>query len=690
MRERLFVRVCLMLSVLILFSGCGHSSSPGNQFAAAIAEGRAAVKEAMEESKATAISVALISGDRVVWSEAFGTADREAALPATRATLYGACSISKMLATVAAMILVDQGRISLDEPVTTYIRNFSMPLDGRYRDMTVRMLLNHSSGLPGNNMRGAMTVSPFAGYAAQMMGDLKYQRLKHPPGAISAYNNDGFTMIENLVREVSGQEYPDFVRQNILAPLGMKSSRYQTEKLPDHSCARSYAGNSLLPLYSFNVYASGGLFSTPEELSRLAIMLVNKGIFASRRILSSKAVEAMEQDQRMGSFNPAPYEDNRFGLGWDTVAQPGLAAVGVKALQKTGDMSGYYGTNVVIAPHEKLGVVVFGASNGFDSSHAVKISERIMLRALVEMGRIEEMPKPLPAMPLPVKDVTSDEIMAYSGFYASGTTAYRLRYAEDKSLSVDEYQDDWTEKYSKLKLRGDGWYAADGDPFTAVRLLSRAGHRYFAVRLKRGLGHYTINVMFGQKLDDRPPVSTVWRERLAWNWLPVNADPCYFLMLEGDPGFRFRTINGLTGYLMGNKILRDMVPVSDLRLDGMFLMLPDGVRDLEDAGIEDWYGESWLRLGGYLYRPLAGIHPLAAGRTAVVIDADGFTQWRRLPSAGALSISGSTRWFLYDADFDKIASGAGNGAPVFSGAGPKYLALFGAGRSTINLELTVK
>ena len=60
-----------------------------------------------------------------------------------------------MLATVAAMILVDREKVSLDEPVTTYIKNFSMPLDQRYRDITVRMLLNHSSGLPGNDMTGS-------------------------------------------------------------------------------------------------------------------------------------------------------------------------------------------------------------------------------------------------------------------------------------------------------------------------------------------------------------------------------------------------------------------------------------------------------------------------------------------------------------------------------------------------------
>jgi CubicO group peptidase (beta-lactamase class C family) len=677
-----------MLFTLVMFSGCSDSSSPGNPYSAAIAEGRAAVEEAMAETGATAISVALVDGDRVIWSEAFGDADRQSGRKATTATLFAACSVSKMLATVSAMILVDQGRISLDEPVTTYIKDFSMPLDPRYRDITVRMLLNHSSGLPGSDMRGAVTTEPFPGYAVQMMEGLKYQRLKHDPGIISAYNNDGFTMVQNLVKAVTGQEYTDFVRQNILAPLGMNSSRYQTGPLPDDSYANPYAGDTRLQLYFFNVYATGGLFTTPEELSHLAIMLINKGVYGSRRILSERSIAAMAQDQRMGSFNPVPYDEYRYGLGWDTVEQPGLSAVGSSSWQKTGDMNGYYGANMAVAPDEKLGVVVFGASNGFDSSQAVKISERILLRALVERGKLDHMPKQLSSTPLPVQAVPPGEKSAFAGYYASGTTAYRLSFGTDDSLSVDEYQTEWTPKYRNFKLRSDGWYAADGDPITALRLLTRAGHDYFALRLQRGFGHYSVTTMFGQRLDAKQAISAAWQTRLTERWLPVNADSWYFLLLKGDTSFRFRTIDGLTGYLMGNKILRDMNPTSDDRLDGMFLTLPDAGRDLQDAGIETWNSQKWLRLGSYLYRPLSGVPQLVSGPVTVVIGSDGFSEWRKLPSSGALSISGAGYWFLYDADFNELATGKGSGAPLFSGAGAKYLALFGTSGETISLNLT--
>jgi CubicO group peptidase (beta-lactamase class C family) len=150
------------------------------------------------------------------------------------------------------------------------------------------------------------------------------------------------------------------------------------------------------------------------------MMMINRGRYGDTRILSPGSVEAMSHDQRIGSFNPVPYDESRFGLGWDTVAQPALSAVGVKAWQKTGDFSGLYGANMVVAPDEKLGVVVFGSSGShstsFASSHAVKISNRILLRALVERGRIPGMPASLSTASLPLKAVTAEEKNTFTGF----------------------------------------------------------------------------------------------------------------------------------------------------------------------------------------------------------------------------------------------------------------------------------
>ena len=682
----------ILLTSLLLFPGCG-TDDRNVDYTAAIEEGREAVREVMEEIGAPSVSVALVDGERVIWAEAFGAADREAGLAATPQTLYGACSISKIIATVGAMILVDQGKLSLDEPITTYLRDFTMPLDERYRNITLRMLLNHSSGLPGYEP-GSVSVLPFPQYAAQMQEEMIYQRLVYDPGSISTYNNEGFTMVENLIKAVTGESYPDFVRQNIFEPLGMDSSQYQNLPLPEESCARAYEGEEMWPLYCFNVYVSGGLFCTAEELARVGMMLLNGGVYGAQRILSQESVAAMGENQRLGTFDPVPCEESLYGLGWDTVVQPALGAVGIRGWQKAGDIPGMYGTIMVVLPEEKLGVVVFGAAGSmektFASSHAMKIANRILLRALVERGSLPEMPQPLSTDPLPILEVSGEERANYPGIYASSFGICGLGYNEDDSITLQRLDGgDWTPLYENFKLRSDGWYAGDGDPVTALKLLTASGRRYVALRRPGISPHYSFSTLIGEQLDEKaPPMASVWEARLGETWLPVNMDLSLGYPEKNQaPGMQLGDIPGLEGYLRGNQILTQMTPPSESRLEGKFLIVPDNVRGMEDAAMESWNGQEWMRLGSYLYRPLSGLVLLEEGERLVAISSQGFGEWFRLPSSGELSISGSTFWFLYDAQGVEITSGTTGGTLKLSDTEAVYLLLRGEPETAIALNL---
>jgi hypothetical protein len=181
----------------------------------------------------------------------------------------------------------------------------------------------------------------------------------------------------------------------------------------------------------------------------------------------------------------------------------------------------------------------------------------------------------------------------------------------------------------------------------------------------------------------------IWQARLDERWLPVNDDgPIQFPESGNDPSFRFGAITGLSGYSMGKSLLCEMTPPSDERLDGRFLKLPFAGKDMQEAAVEIRSGQDWLRLGSYFYRPFTGTPLLAAGPSTVSIGSDGFAEWRSLPASGSLAISGSTGWILYDSNLSQLAYARGNGAPVFSGAGAKYLVLYGAAGATISLNLT--
>src|SRR5690606_5111880 len=123
----------------------------------------------------------------------------------------GIGSVSKMIVAAATMQLVDAKLVDLDEPLTTYINDFKMA-DERYRQITPRMLLNHSSGLYGTHYENSMLFDDNDTQSHdELLRKLRSEHLKSDPGAYSVYCNDGFTLLEILVERVSGMSYTDYL-----------------------------------------------------------------------------------------------------------------------------------------------------------------------------------------------------------------------------------------------------------------------------------------------------------------------------------------------------------------------------------------------------------------------------------------------------------------------------------------------
>ncbi|MGU7776462.1 serine hydrolase domain-containing protein, partial [Burkholderia sp. MR1-5-21] len=138
------------------------------------------------------VSVALFKGSDMIWAEAFGQASMQTGTAATTTTRYNVGSVSKVLPALVAMILRDRKQLDLDAPIVNYLPDFSM-LSPEYTQITSRHLLSHTSGFPGSNYANLYSSAPVAGYAQTTMEILKNQHLKHLPGEMAVYCNDGFT-----------------------------------------------------------------------------------------------------------------------------------------------------------------------------------------------------------------------------------------------------------------------------------------------------------------------------------------------------------------------------------------------------------------------------------------------------------------------------------------------------------------
>ena len=319
-------------SLAPLLPACGGSaSSPAPQFTATQAWGRNAIRQAMQagakQPKTRAASVALLQGDRLVWQEAFGVLDEASGTAATTETRFNVGSVSKVIAALAVMVLVDRQLLALDAPVVRYLPGFSMLSPG-YRDITVRHLLSHASGLPGTYLHNVFTFAPLQGYAEELEAALADIHLKHAPGAMAVYCNDGFTLVERVVQAVTGQSYPAFVQSALLNPLGMARSGYTLAPLPRGSFAPGHIRDVPQGQEFMMGYATGGLCTTPGDMMKLAALLLSGGELDGQRIVSKAGVMEMASAQNQGVRVNLP-AGWHWGLGWDTTRHPGLEAAGV-------------------------------------------------------------------------------------------------------------------------------------------------------------------------------------------------------------------------------------------------------------------------------------------------------------------------------------------------------------------------
>jgi CubicO group peptidase (beta-lactamase class C family) len=239
--------------------------------------------ERMAELKVPAISVAVFEHGHVAWAKAYGAATA-GGQPATPDTLFQAASMSKALAATAALRLVEQGRLDLDEDVNARLKAWKVPPSPYTAEskVTLRRLLSHTAG---------MTVSGFPGYPAGTPIPSLVQILNgappsntpaiqswEAPGGAYAYSGGGFTVAQLLLVETGGKPYPDLLKTLVLGPAGMRQSTL-AQPLPPALIPRAASGHTrkgeMIPggRNTYPEYAAAGLWTTPSDYARFMMAL---------------------------------------------------------------------------------------------------------------------------------------------------------------------------------------------------------------------------------------------------------------------------------------------------------------------------------------------------------------------------------------------------------------------------------
>ena len=215
----LALAVCFQMIVVITSVVQAETVIEKTGYEGVAAAAREAVAQQMSTGLPSSASVAAMVGGEIVYAEGFGLRDRALNIPVDLDTQFGIGSVSKIFVAAGVLILVQEGRLELDKPVIDYLPGFVMQ-DERYKHITVRMLLNHTSGIPGTNNKDSSTVVKNRAFVQETLERLRTTHLINDPVRISVYCNDGFTVAEALV-DVSGLSYADFLEQNIFSKMGM-------------------------------------------------------------------------------------------------------------------------------------------------------------------------------------------------------------------------------------------------------------------------------------------------------------------------------------------------------------------------------------------------------------------------------------------------------------------------------------
>jgi CubicO group peptidase (beta-lactamase class C family) len=329
----------------------------------------AAIKPAMEEllkqKRAAGVVTLVVRDGRIVHQEAAGMANLETKKAMTPDAIFWIASMTKSLTSTAVQILVDEGKLTLDEPAAKWLPELAKVKVGKdgalARPITLRDLLSHTSGIADPPRKPSDGNVPIAQYSL----DLLKEPFEFQPGSKFEYGF-GLTVAGRIVEIVSGKSFEQFVGERIIAPLGMKDTTWHPDAAQRARVARTYklGGDALVPAHNAFLTSepdirreaepSGGLFSTAADMARFYQMVLNGGELDGKRIVSAKGVTEMTKAHAVAG------KAIQYGLGWFNNAAEKKTTPHMS--DKSFGHGGAFGTLGWVDPEKKM-IVVFMVQN---------------------------------------------------------------------------------------------------------------------------------------------------------------------------------------------------------------------------------------------------------------------------------------------------------------------------------------
>jgi CubicO group peptidase (beta-lactamase class C family) len=256
------------------------------------------VRKSIQErvARIPSISVAVARKGEILWEEGFGWADRTNRVPATEHTMYYSASVTKSFTATALMILYERKKLDLDRPVNDYLAGAKLSSPAwNPAEATVRRVVNHTAGLTTFNASSLPREDMIR----------RYGILFWPPGEHFDYSNLGPKIIEEVIANVSGQSYSEFMRSEVFGPLGITRASIGFDPAMEKYTARGYN-----PVTGLRPPSSGGIYCSIHDLLRFGMFHLKTRAPEQKAILSNRSIDAMQNETVEAD------RGNRYGLAW--------------------------------------------------------------------------------------------------------------------------------------------------------------------------------------------------------------------------------------------------------------------------------------------------------------------------------------------------------------------------------------
>ncbi len=280
------------------------------------------LQEIMTRWDVPGLAVGIVQGDDIVYAKGFGVQSLATQVPVTLDSVFCVQSVSKCFVATAVMQWVERGKLELDAPLTQYLPYFQMD-DDRYRQVTIRQMLSHTSGMPDIDERDYVEWVTHPEYddgaAERFVRSLSDRKLIGDPGERFSYSNIAYNVLGDVLAKISAKSFENTMREQVLVPSGMPNSTYMLADIPTHRLAWPHLRspemkpNPSYPYHRADAPASF-LHTTVVDMCHWGIACLNRGSYLGQRLLSPASYELMWTPVAKRGNPPGVFET--MGLGW--------------------------------------------------------------------------------------------------------------------------------------------------------------------------------------------------------------------------------------------------------------------------------------------------------------------------------------------------------------------------------------